>query len=90
MMLEILTKIIKEQCDNAIKYDRYGTDEFHIEKIEQIENKGKAWNFLVTTWNDVSEDPRQTKEMSLYEIMDLLGRIIGLKGLSDAARALKK
>lgn len=92
-MLEIFTKFIKEACDEAIKYGMYGTQSFHIEKIEQIEDKDGAWNFLVTTWNnenDPFEDSRKTEEMSLFEIMDLLGRIIGHLALTDAGRYLHK
>lgn len=81
-MLEIFTNKIKEECENAIKYGIYGTQEFHIEKIEQIEDKDGAWNFLVTTWNEIDENSRTTKEMSLYEIMDLLGRVIGHRALN--------
>lgn len=84
-----LTKLIKNECDNAIKYEIFGTQEFHIEKIERIEDKDGALNFNVTTWNDVSENPRQTKEMSLFEIMDLLGRIIGHRALSDSVGLFK-
>lgn len=86
-MLEAFTKAIKEECDNAIKYGIYGTRSFHIEKIEQIENKDVALNFLVTTWTDESENPRETKEMNLFDIMDLLGRIIGHRALNLAVDA---
>lgn len=89
-ILAELTKLIKNECDDAIKYEIYGTQEFHIEKIERIEDKGKALNFKVTTWNDVSEDPRKTKEMSLFEIMDLLGRIIAHRATCDSVRLFKK
>jgi hypothetical protein len=84
-----LTKLIKNECDAAIQYGIYGTQEFHIESIEKIENKGKALNFKVTTWNDISEDPRKTREMSLFEIMDLLGRIIGHRATSDGVGLFK-
>ena len=59
-ILAELTKLIKNECDDAIKYEIFGTQEFHIEKIERIEDKGKSLNFKVTTWNDISEDPRKT------------------------------
>lgn len=83
-ILTELTKLIKAECDNAIEYELFGTQEFHIESIERIEDKGKALNFNVTTWNDISEDPRKTKEMSLFEIMDLLGSIIGHRATGDS------
>ncbi len=89
-MLEIFTKAIKEECDNAIKYGIYGTRSFHIEKIEQIESKDGALNFLVTTWsdeNDPYESSRETKEMNLFDIMDLLGRVIGHRALNLAVDA---
>lgn len=79
-----LTKLIKEECDNAIKYDIFGTQEFHIEKIERIEDKGQGLNFRVTTWNDISEDSREVKEMGLIQIMDLLGRVIGHRACNDS------
>lgn len=83
-ILAELTKLIKKECDSAIKYEIFGTQQFHIEKIERIEDKGEALNFLVTTWSDMDENPRETKEMSLFEIMDLLGRIIGHRATSDS------
>lgn len=89
-MLEIFTRLIKEECDNAIKYEIYGTDSFHIEKIEQIEDKDGALNFLVTTWdrdNDPVKSSRETKEMNLFDIMDLLGRLIGHRALNAAVDA---
>ena len=89
-ILAELTKLIKNECDDAIKYKIFGTQEFHIEKIERIEDKGKSLNFKVTTWNDISEDPRKTKEMSLFEIMDLLGRIIGHRATTDSVGLFKK
>lgn len=89
-ILAELTKLIKNECDNAIEYEIFGTQEFHIEKIERLpDTKNGALNFNVTTWNDVSEDPRETKEMSLFEIMDLLGRIIGHRATSDSVRIFK-
>lgn len=91
-LLEIFTKAIKEECDAAIKYGIYGTRSFHIEKIEQIENKDDALNFLVTTWSDESypESSRQTKEMNLFDIMDLLGRLIGHRALDIAVDACER
>lgn len=85
-ILAELTKLIKNECDAAIEYEIYGTQEFHIESIERIEDKDNALNFKVTTWNDISEDPRKTKEMSLFEIMDLLGRIIGHRATTDSVK----
>ena len=88
-ILAELTKLIKAECDEAIKYELYGTQEFHIEKIERLADKGRALNFNVTSWNDVSEDPRKTKEMSLFEIMDLLGRIIAQRATSDSVELFR-
>lgn len=79
-----LTKLIKEECDDAIKYNLFGTQEFHIEKIERIKDKDDALNFSITTWDNISEDPRKVKEISLFEIMDLLGRIIAQRATTDA------
>lgn len=88
-ILAELTKLIKNECDAAIEYELFGTQEFHIEKIERLDDKNGALKFNVTTWNDVSEDPRKTKQMSLFEIMDLLGRIIGHRALSDSVGLFK-
>lgn len=88
-MLKELTKLIEKECKNAIEYGIFGTQEFHIEKIERIADKDGAFNFLVTTWNDVSFEPRKTKELGLFEIMDLLGRIIGHRALSDSVEVAK-
>lgn len=88
-ILSELTKLIKNECDAAIEYQIFGTQEFHIEKIERLEDKDGALNFSVTTWNEVSEDSRKTKEMSLFEIMDLLGRIIGHRALSSSVELFK-
>ena len=88
-ILTELTKLIKNECENAIEYEIFGTQEFHIEKIERLDDKGVALNFKVTTWNDISEDPRETQEMSLFEIMDLLGRIIGHRATSDSVGLFK-
>lgn len=83
-ILAELTKLIKAECDAAIEYELFGTQEFHIEKIERLDDKNGALNFNVTTWNEISEDSRKTKEMSLFEIMDLLGRIIAQRATSDS------
>jgi hypothetical protein len=88
-ILTELTKLIKNECDNAIEYEIFGTQEFHIEKIERLDDKGVALNFKVTTWDDISENPRKTQEMSLFEIMDLLGRIIGHRAISNSVGLFK-
>lgn len=91
-LLETFTKIIKKECDNAIKYKIYGTDSFHIEEIIRIEDKNGALNFLVTTWNNENsptESSRKVKEMNLFELMDLLGRIISHRALTDAVMSLE-
>lgn len=81
-MLDDLTKCIEEECKKAIEYNIYGTQDFHIESIERLEDKDGAFNFAVTTWNDQSENPRQNREMSLFEVMNLLGRIIGHRAIT--------
>jgi len=93
-ILAELTKLIKNECDNAIKNDVFGTQEFHfaaggfhIEKIERLADKEGVLNFRVKVidWDDVSENWfRQEKEMSLVEIMDLLGRIIAERATTDS------
>jgi hypothetical protein len=91
-LLETFTKIIKKECDNAIKYKIYGTDSFHIESIERVEDKNGALNFLVTTWNNENsptESSRKTKEMNLMDLMDLLGRVISDRAITDAVMSLK-
>ena len=90
-LLEKFTRIIKKECDNAIRYKLYGTDEFHIESIERVEDdEHGAMMFLVTTWNDPSVDSRQTRKYNLFELMDLLGRIISHRGVSDAVMAIEE
>jgi hypothetical protein len=92
-LLEIFTDIIKEECDNAKNYKIFGTQDFHIESIEKIEDKDGAFCFKVTTWNEVpanfDDSSRKVKEMSLFEIMDLLGRIIGHRGCNKAVDVLR-
>lgn len=83
-LLEKFTRIIQKECERAIKYKIYGTDEFHIESIERVDDEDGALVFLVTTWNDPSFDSRETKKYNLFELMDLLGRIIAHRGVSDA------
>lgn len=83
-MLDKLTKLIEEQCRLAAQYGIFGTQGFHIESVERLEDKDGAMNILVTTWNDESEEPRETREMGVWELMDLLGRIIGHRAAGDA------
>jgi hypothetical protein len=88
-MLKELTGLIEKQCRLAAQFGIFGTQEFHIEFVERLEDKDGAFNFLVTTWNDVSENPREKKEMSLFELMDLLGRVIGHRATNDAVDLIK-
>lgn len=83
-MLDKLTDVIMEECQRAKEYKIFGTQSFHIESIKQLEDKGPALNFEVTTWNDQSENARKVKEMSLFEVMDLLGRVIGHRAINTA------
>lgn len=84
MLINNLIDAIIEECHNAKKYKLFGTQEFHIEDIEQIENKDGAFNFKVTTWNECSTDSRKVREMPLYEVMDLLGRVIGHRAINTS------
>lgn len=83
-MLKELTALIEGQCRIASQYGIFGTQDFHIESVERLEDKDNALNFLVTTWNEASENPRSKREMGLFELMDLLGRIIGHRATNDA------
>ena len=89
-MLKELTDLIKKECDNAIEYKVYGTQDFHIESIEQIKSEGEALCFNVTTWNEQQEDSRKTKKMYLFEVMDLLGRVIGHRAINNSVGLFKK
>lgn len=84
MNLQHLATLIEHECQMAKKYEIFGTQDFHIEKVERLPDEGKAFNFRVTTWNDQSEDPRKVREMSLVELMDLLGRIIAHRAVTPA------
>jgi hypothetical protein len=86
-MLEIFTKLIEQECRNAIEYKIFGTQDFHIESIQRIEDEDGALCFNVTTWNEQNEESRKSKKMYLFEVMDLLGRIIGHRAINDAVDA---
>lgn len=89
-ILPDLVDAIRKECRNAVKYSIYGTQDFHLEKVERIEDKGSAFNFRVTTWNDMSSNPRETKEMSLFEVMNLLGKVIGNRACNEACDIVKE
>lgn len=89
-MLEIFTKLIEQECRKAVEYKIFGTQDFHIESIEQIESEDEALCFKVVTWNEARENSRETKKMYLFEVMDLLGRIIGHRAINDAVGACHK
>lgn len=83
-MLNVLTNIIEEECRNAIEYGIFGTQDFHIESIERIDDKEGALFFKVTTWNNQAEESRCERFLDLFEVMDLLGRVIGHRGIRNA------
>lgn len=89
-MLTPLVQLIKDNCDNAIKSGIFGNQSFHIEKVCRIEDDGKALCFEVTTWNDQSTRPRQTKKMYLVELMDLIGKTIAYSATRDAVGVVEK
>ncbi len=88
-MLDQLTELIGNQCREATQYGIFGTQDFHIESVSRLEDKNGSLNFLVTTWNGQSAESRQDKEMSLFELMDLLGRVMGHRALRESVGLFK-
>lgn len=88
-LLNVFTSIIQEECKDAIKYSIFGTQGWHFESIERIEDQNGAFMFKVTTWNNNSTNSRKVKIMSICEIFDELGRAIAARGTTEAAKAIR-
>lgn len=84
MNLHDLTSLIEEECRRAKEYGVFGTGDFHIEKVERLPDRDGALCFRVTTWNERSEHSRKAREMGLFELMNLLGRVIGHRAVDPA------
>jgi hypothetical protein len=83
-ILAELTKKLAEACEDSIKYDVYGGQMFHIEKITRLPNDGPALMFEVTTWDELGDESRLVRNMSMIEMMDLLARLISEKAANEA------
>lgn len=84
MNLHDLASLIEEECRRAREYGIFGTSDFHIEKVERLPDRDGALSFRVTTWNNKSEHPRRAREMGLFDLMNLLGRVMGHRAVSPA------
>ena len=62
----------------------------HIEEIRQIENfPNGGLRFAVTTWRNERTPPRITKEMSLIEVLTLIGSVIAVYAVIPAVKLLE-
>jgi hypothetical protein len=82
--LHELAELIEEECRRAREHGVFGTDDFHIERADRLPDREGALCFRVTTWNEQSEHPRRAREMSLFDLMNLLGRVIGHRAVNAA------
>lgn len=89
-MIRELTESLLEACEEALEYEIYGTSQDHFESVERLaDEEGGAFRFRVTTWNEVSEEPRKVREMSLIETMDKLASYIAERATRIAADRLR-
>ena len=82
--LHDLAELIEEECRRAREHGVFGTSDFHVEKVERLPDREGAMCFRVTTWNEQSEHSRKAREMGLFDLMNLLGRVIGHRAVNAA------
>lgn len=89
-MIRDLIESLRQACDEALEYEIYGTSQNHFESVERLpDEESGAFRFRVTTWNDVSEDPREAREMSLIEMMDRLASYIAERATMIAVERIR-
>lgn len=89
-MIRELTESLLEACEEALYYDIYGTSGDHVESVERLpDEESGAFRFRITTWNNISEESRKVREMSLIETMDKLASYIAERATRIAADRLR-
>lgn len=63
----------------------------HIEEIRRIEDfPNGGLRFSVTCWHNESEPARSTREMSLIELLTLIGSVVAVYSVIPAVTALRQ
>jgi len=84
-----LVGLIERECRAAVQYGIFGTSSFHIESVRRLPDVDGALNFEVVTFSRNSSNPREVEQMGLFDVMDLLGRIIGHRAVNDALEVVR-
>jgi len=85
-----LTESLLKACEEAIEYKIYGTSRDHVESIERLPDEDGAFKFRITTWNEISENSRKVRDLSLIETMDILAGYIAERATRVAAERMHK
>lgn len=88
-MLSKLVALIGIECQNAIKHEIFGTQQFHIEHLERLPTADGVLRFRVTTWAELADEPRQTHDMELFELMQLIGSVVTTRAMGPAVLYLQ-
>jgi hypothetical protein len=90
-MIRELTESLLKACEEALEYEIYGTSQDHFESVERLpDEESGAFRFRITTWNNISDESRKVREMSLIETMDKLASYIAERATRIAAERIRK
>ncbi len=74
-ILQILTELLIEEAQKAIKTGNYGNPhDYEIENIELIKTEPHIV-FEITDWNEMSTDPRRIHQVSMIDTIDMYLRV---------------
>lgn len=91
---KLLSSILKIVGQDLVKQSKLkhniGTQEFHIEQFKRLPDKDGAFQFEVTTWSEMDEEPRETMVLSFSELINLMPRLFSLDCLSKVCAEVNK
>ena len=90
-LLRSIVRIIGQDLVKQSKSNHHiGTQEFHIEKFERLPDKDAAFQFEITTWNEVSDEPRVTEVVSVADLIGVMARLISFNCFSAIIAEVNK
>lgn len=89
ILKELLQIFATEAMNTANEYPNTARE--HIEEIRRIEDyPNGGLRFAVTCWHNEAEPARSTREMSLIEVLTLIGGIVAVYSIVPAVKALRQ
>lgn len=86
-----IVKILgKELIRQSKSKSPIGSQEFHIEDFKRLPNDDSAFQFEVTTWSELSDDPRTTQVLAYPSLVALIAKVVLDSCLSKVCAEVNK